>query len=124
MAALLYLFLHPISRLIHLKWGVLQEPHMAISLFLLYCRFLNTDVPARLVDSRRIKISAGSFSYSINSATIHFMYKVSLITLAQRILVLRILIQRAGGFNSEVRFPRFFVFQEVGFMLPVSLSVE
>ena len=27
MAALLYLFLHPISRLIHLKWGVLQEPH-------------------------------------------------------------------------------------------------
>jgi hypothetical protein len=26
--------------------------------------------------------------------------------------------------NLEVRFPRFFVFQEVGFMLPVSLSVE
>ena len=28
MAALLYLFLHPISRLIHLKWGVLQEPRL------------------------------------------------------------------------------------------------
>ena len=28
MAALLYLFLHPISRLIHLKWGVLQEPRI------------------------------------------------------------------------------------------------
>jgi hypothetical protein len=30
MAALLYLFLHPISRLIHLKWGVLQEPHASM----------------------------------------------------------------------------------------------
>ena len=28
------------------------------------------------------------------------------------------------GANKEVRFPRFFVFQEAGFMLPVSLSVE
>ena len=26
--------------------------------------------------------------------------------------------------TAEVRFPRFFVFQEMGFMLPVSLSVE
>ena len=26
--------------------------------------------------------------------------------------------------QSNLRFPRFFVFQEVGFMLPVSLSVE
>ena len=30
----------------------------------------------------------------------------------------------ASGGNVNLRFPRFFVFQEVGFMLSVSLSVE
>jgi hypothetical protein len=41
------------------------------------------------------------------------------LSLTERRVVVEVILKR-----RQVRFPRFFVFQEVGFMLPVSLSVE
>jgi hypothetical protein len=43
-------------------------------------------------------------------------------TLGQRLITIALELYRDEDIG--LRFPRFFVFQEVGFMLPVSLSVE